>query len=271
MFARGGKHNHRRDSWRPDVTSETIKKYLSHTAVGAVMLALGLTFGGCIGTGVGWKLGTWQGVVVAPVKPAEPKPVEPKLPLAPIAVDGLTVLIVEESGTRSVEFGDLMADPQWLKWTRENCAKTPDGMPASRSFDKDQNLANAFPVWQQAMAAVKADPKFQEELQRLKDDPDRKFGPNFQEWLLVATPKGGYVGPLPTLEPAKLIEFLKPFVGIKPVSPPMVVPVKPVEKPNPPAEPVLRDCENCGGTGVVRLRLFRSQACQVCEGTGKVK
>lgn len=237
---------------------ETFKKFLPHA-----LLALACFVGSFAGTLVGNQFVTW---VRTPSVPVAPKP-----PQAPIAVEGLTVLIVEESATRSAAFADLIANPELRAWMKTNCVADKTGMPSFRVFDKDTNLSNALPVWRLAMAAVKADPEFQEELKRLEDDPDRKFGPNFHEWLLVATPKGGYVGPLPTLKPLELIEFLKPYAGIKPQLLTPGEPARPAVQPPPPAEPVFRDCENCGGTGMVRLRLFRTQSCPECGGSGKVK
>lgn len=126
-----------------------------------------------------------------PVPPAPPDP-------APLPAAGLSVLIIEESGSRST-----LPREQLLTMTATGpgsvgeyiaakAIKGPDGKtPEFRIFDKDQNVSAESKFWQDAMAL--------------------KRGPELP-WLMVTNGKGGYSGPLPKTQ-VETLTILKKYGG----------------------------------------------------------
>lgn len=76
--------------------------------------------------------------------------VGPSVP-APIPVDGLRVVFVEESESNPVWFSTLTGDPVLRNWLNDNCVKEPTGEPGWKIFDEDRDTKNDLPVYQQVL------------------------------------------------------------------------------------------------------------------------
>jgi hypothetical protein len=130
-----------------------------------------------------------------PPGPIPPGPTPPTPPgPAPIPTTGLRVLIVFESkdltkytpAQKSILYGDTIRS-----YLTAKCAKGTDGVtPEARFFDKDQNVANESPVWQEAMKRTRGQ----------------------LPWILISTGTEGFEGPLPaTVE--ETMTLLKRYGG----------------------------------------------------------
>lgn len=179
--------------------------------------------------------------VVTPNPKPTPKP-DPKQP-APIPELGFRFLLIEETASRPVDLHNLLADPQLEEFFQANCAKV-NGVPERRYFDKDQRITTGPKLWKDALARGVTSPGFK------------------VPWVIVSNGVTGFEGPLPTTDPQKLIDFIKPFVPAAQVS------VDDVSERFAPVEPRQQTCKACGGTGDIRYRLFKWSVCQECNGTG---
>lgn len=122
------------------------------------------------------------GIITPPEPPTPPVPVDP----APIAAEGLRILIVYDEDAESTlppEQGAILSSPELRDWADANCAKDATGQSELRIWPSTVEVGDDQPIWREAM--------------KLKRD-----GPN---WLIVSNGKSGYSGPLPP----NLAELLK--------------------------------------------------------------
>lgn len=100
-------------------------------------------------------------------------------PPTPLGQDGLRVLIVEDVEQRTTLPASqriIFSDPEIREYLEQHCVKDASGAPEYRILDHETNMADAPPVWRDAMQRP------------------RKSLP----WIIIsAPPRGGTEGPLP--------------------------------------------------------------------------
>lgn len=123
-----------------------------------------------------------------PPPPPTPTPVDPP---APIAGDGLRVLVVYDDAAQ-LPPGQLsqLTDAAIRAYLQQHCAKAADGSPEFRFFTAKTDAAKQARNWRDAFARPRSS----------------------LPWLVVSNGKTGYEGPLPADRDATLT-LLKKFGG----------------------------------------------------------
>jgi hypothetical protein len=97
--------------------------------------------------------------IIAPPAPAPPPtpddvvptPVEPDTDPIPVPAEtrGLRVLFVyESSAALTIEQQNILYSSAVRAWLNENCAKSPEGHPEWRTWDKDTDASGEGELWQ---------------------------------------------------------------------------------------------------------------------------
>lgn len=127
-----------------------------------------------------------------PPIPPDIKPIPPPTPsVAPIAAEGVHVLIIEESEERvklPLPQYSMLFDAEFRAWLSAKTTPMPDGSQGWRIYDKDDEVKK---VWDDALRRPRV------YTQTEKDGTTTKIE-NHLPWIIVSNSrKGGYEGPLP--------------------------------------------------------------------------
>lgn len=130
---------------------------------------------------------------------------------APIKLEGLRVLVVEESADRGklpASQVNVIQGQTVRSYLNGKCARAADGKTAEWwILDKDVDASGLAKHWQDALARSK------DKMAAWKPDPNVKDGPKQAlPWVLISNGKSGYEGPLPRT-PSEMVELLKRYGG----------------------------------------------------------